>query len=170
MHPIEWLTLIALVVGPVLAVGIQLWFERRREIRRRKLSVLDTLMSYRGRFVHSDNVRAMNLIDVIFYRNKRVRARFSTLIAYLETDAMAADQPTPDAISRADDLIAELLTEMAKDVGYAFDHTVIKRQAYRPRAFQVEEKYTADVRAALMPVLRGENDLHVKVSVATDAK
>ncbi len=162
MRLVDGLTILALVLGPILAVATQLAFERRREIRRRKIGVLDTLMSYRGRFVHSDNVRAMNLVDVVFYDNEEVRSKFTALLKHLDSDSMKADEPSPDTISRAEDLAAELISAIAKDIGYSFDHTVIKRQAYHPRAFNVEEKYKSDVRHVLLPLLRGESSLRVR--------
>jgi hypothetical protein len=163
MRVVDVLTLIALVLGPVMAVGIQLWFEKRRESRKRKLFVLDTLMSYRGRLVHTDNVRAMNMIDVVFYDSPSVRTRFKTLLAHLDSDAMKAKPITAETLSRAEDLIVELISEIAKDVGYSFDHTAIKRQAYRPSAFNDEETYTAEVRVALMGLLQGREGIRVKV-------
>jgi hypothetical protein len=152
----------------MLAVAIQLGFEMRRESRKRKLYVLDTLMSYRGRLVHSDNVRAMNMIDIVFYSNAAVRVRFKTLLTHLDSDAMKAQPITPETLSRAEDLIVELISEIAKDVGYSFDHTLIKRQAYRPGAFQDEETYTTHVRAAVMAVLQGRESLRVKVEQLDD--
>ena len=161
MRPVEWVTIIALIFGPLLAIAIQLGFEQRREERRRKLAVLDSLMSYRGRFIHNQNVLTVNRIDLVFYKNADVRRKFGVLLDHLESDAMKVDDVSPQTMAKTDDLAAELISEVAKDIGYAFDHTVIKRKAYYPKAFNVEVQYQNQVRAALLPILQGKKNLNV---------
>ncbi len=162
MKPLDYMTLFALLTGPAIAVGIQLWFSNRQELRRRKLGLLDILMQYRGRIVHSDSVRALNSIDVVYYDSPTVRSKFMTFLDFLETDEMKAKPIAPHTSARLDDLLTELLSEMCKALGYDFDHTRIKSKAYRPQAFANEQQFIEDVRGALMPLLKGETPLHVK--------
>ncbi|HEY5214166.1 MAG TPA: DUF6680 family protein, partial [Acidobacteriaceae bacterium] len=82
--PVDILTLIALVAGPALAVGIQLWFERRREVRRTKISILDALMAYRGRLGHPDSVSAINRVELVFHDDNRVTGKLRALIEHME--------------------------------------------------------------------------------------
>lgn len=156
------MTLFALIAGPALAVGIQLWFTKRHEDRRRKLGILDTLMQYRGRIIHSDSVRALNNIDTVYYDSPSVRSKFTTLLDFLETDEMKANPLAPRTTAKVDDLLTELISEMCKSLRYNFDHTRIKTKAYRPQAFANEEQFTADLRTALMPLLKGTSPLHIK--------
>src|SRR5580658_7578653 len=86
LKPIEWMTLVALVVGPMLAVGTQLWWQRRKEKRDQKIWVFSTLMSLRAAMLTPESVRAYNLIDVVFYKNLEVRERWKTLLDYLASD------------------------------------------------------------------------------------
>src|ERR1700679_298297 len=155
MEPLDYMTLFALLAGPAVAVGIQLWFSNRQELRRRKLGILDILMQYRGRIIHSDSVRALNSIDVVYYDSPAVRSKFTTLLDFLDTDEVKAVPRAPHTIARLDDLLTELLSEMCKVLGYNFDHTRIKTKAYRPQAFADEEQFIQDFRGALMPLLRG---------------
>ncbi len=152
----EWITVAALILGPLLAIALQLGFEHRREERKRKLEVLDTLMSFRGRIFHSDCVQAVNRIDLVFFHNAEVRRKYAAFYDHLDSDAMKGDEPSPEAVSKADDLGAELISEMAKDLGYSFDHTVIKRRAYHPRWFNKEIQFLMKSRAALVPLLEGK--------------
>ena len=69
----EWLTIAAIVLGPVLAVATQLWFQKRKVKRDSKLSVFNTLMGLRPQIVHVDFVKAFNMIDVVFYENRDIR-------------------------------------------------------------------------------------------------
>jgi hypothetical protein len=56
-----------------------------------------------------------------------------------------------------------------QNLRYSFDHMVIKRQAYHPRAFNEESNYTRDVRAAFLPILKGDTPIHVKIDNETGA-
>lgn len=159
----EWITVIALILGPLLAIALQLGFEKRREERKRRMQVLDTLMSFRGRIFHSDCVQAVNRIDLVFYHNSEVRQKYAVFYAHLDSDSMKSEEPSPEAVSKADDLAAELISEMAKDLGYSFDHTVIKRRAYHPRWFNREIQFLMKSRAALVPLLEGKSSIRVKI-------
>jgi hypothetical protein len=162
MRPLDYMTLFALLAGPAFAVGIQLWFTNRHEDRHRKLGILDILMQYRGRIVHSDSVRALNNIDIVYYDSPPVRSKFLSVLDFLETDEMKANPLAPRTTAKIDDLLTELISEMCKTLGYNFDHTRIKTKAYRPQAFANEEQFTADFRTTLMPLLKGTAPLHIK--------
>lgn len=66
MRPIDWLTLAALILGPVSAVAITLWIEGGRRKREGRLLVLRQLMA--TRHLPSDPMYsvAINLIPVEF--------------------------------------------------------------------------------------------------------
>jgi len=162
MKPLDYMTLFALFAGPAMAVGIQLWFSNRQEERRRMLGVLDILMQYRGRIIHSDSVRALNSIDVVYYDSPVVRSRFTTLLDFLDSEEVRAVPRAPHTTARLDDLLTELLSEMCKVLGYKFDHTRIKTKVYKPKAFADEEEFIQDLREALMPLLRGTTPLHIR--------
>jgi hypothetical protein len=163
LKPVDWLTLFALILGPALAVGIQLWFSRRHEDRQRKLNVLDTLLAYRGRTLHTDNVRALNTVPLVFYKHQKVQQKFKALIDSFTDDGWNANPVPQSTITASQDALAELLSEMAKVLKYEFDHTEIKGQAYAPRAYENEQKYQLESRAAFLPILRGESPLRVSI-------
>ncbi len=83
---IDILTLIALVTGPAIAIGIQLWFEKRREESRARLYILRTLMAYRGRLQHPDSVSALNSTELIFSNEPNVLIKLKELLDYMETE------------------------------------------------------------------------------------
>jgi hypothetical protein len=162
MKPLDYMTLFALLAAPAMAVGIQLWFSDRQEHRRRKLGVLDILMQYRGRIIHSDSVRSLNSVDVVFYDSPIVRSKFTTLLDFLDSEEVRAVPRAPHTTARLDDLLTELLSEICKVLGYKFDHTRIKTKVYRPKAFADEEEFVQDLRESLMPLLRGTTPLRIR--------
>src|SRR6266849_586600 len=71
----EWLTLAAIILGPILAVATQLLMQARKAKRDTKLWVFNTLMSYRAMILNPNFVQAFNLVDVVFYKNAEVRKK-----------------------------------------------------------------------------------------------
>jgi len=59
--------ILAIVIGPIIAVLISVWLQRRHQKRDGKLSVFYTLMAYRKSYPPAkDLVKALNLIDVVY--------------------------------------------------------------------------------------------------------
>ena len=167
MRLIDVITIAALIIGPALAVAIQLGFERRKESRNRKLQILDTLMAYRRRLVHSDSVAALNRIDTVFYDDPTVRAKFKNLLDHLDGERIIPSEEKAGAWAKRDDLLVDLLSEMASVMGYKFDHTHLKNMAYNPQAYVDEHQYTENVRKGLMALLEGKAPIVVSLTDAT---
>jgi hypothetical protein len=85
----EWLTLAAIVFGPIAAVGITLWIEGRRRRRETRLTVLRQLMATRHLPADPMYSTAVNLIPVEFNDERDVMAAYK---AYQE----AIRQRPPD--------------------------------------------------------------------------
>jgi len=68
------ISILAILLSPVIAVGVTLWFQRRKDRRDAKLWILNTLMQTRHHGPASDEkVRAFNMIDVVFRKSPKVR-------------------------------------------------------------------------------------------------
>jgi hypothetical protein len=163
LKPIEWMTLVALVVGPMLAVGTQLWWQRRKEKRDHKIWVFSTLMSLRANMLAPDSVRALNLIDVVFYKNAKVRARWKTMLDYLASDDWKAQPVAQTTLDKTKDFQAELLAQIAKDLGYKYDHTHIKQNAYYPKVYNLLDEDNTKLRRLGIQVLDGKASINVVV-------
>jgi hypothetical protein len=163
LKPIEWMTLVALVVGPMLAVGTQLWWQRRKEKRDQKIWVFSTLMSLRAAMLTPESVRAYNLIDVVFYKNLEVRERWKTLLDYLASDDWKGETVEQKILDKTKDFQAELLSEIAKDLGYKYDHTHIKQNAYYPKKYNLLDEDATKLRRLGIAVLDGKASINVVV-------
>lgn len=159
---LDYVTVAALVVGPIVAALITIWlthrFERGREDRdraaelareerikeyqreERRRDIFRTLMTTRQEFLHVDHVRALNSIDVEFYKFPQVRSAWRAYADHLGAypkPVPPATQVTADADvrwgDRRDDLFFDLLLKLAGATGYEFDATDIRRLSYRPK-------------------------------------
>jgi hypothetical protein len=81
------LTIIAIILGPLLALWLQRMAENSREKKQNKFLVFKTLMTYRATPLNYQYVQALNLIDVVFnaksHEEKAVRAAWSVLLDHL---------------------------------------------------------------------------------------
>jgi hypothetical protein len=158
----DWLMLIAVVFGPVLAVITQILHQRWNEKRQQKFWVFSTLMSLRASALAPDYVRALNYIDVVFFENEKIRTKWRDLLAALDRKAQDGDEATINEIGEARrDTTAELLAEMAKELGYDFDHTAIKNRSYTPQFHADLEEQQKHLRQFAIAFLNGESTVKV---------
>lgn len=72
MNASQWIMVAAMVLGPILAVQIQKFLEARRELRRIRMNLFHTLMQTRGNRRDPAHVQALNSIDFLFHKDKKV--------------------------------------------------------------------------------------------------
>lgn len=109
----SFLTLVAILVGPLIAVGITLWHDKRKRKRDAKLWVFHTLLANRRSSPPAAEwVSALNQIDVIFYDDPKVLDAWHAY--YDELD----HQPDQLNLQRMQHRHLDLLHEMAACLGY----------------------------------------------------
>lgn len=123
-------------------------------------------MSLRAQPLAPEYVRALNYIDVVFFSNEKIRQRWSTLLKWFDSDAYKSENIKQETFDKARDLAAELMAEMALDLGYEFDHTQIKNNAYYPKFFSTLQTQTLDILRKSNALLDGASSLKVKVEEA----
>jgi len=160
----EWIMIAAVIFGPIAAVLTQIYVQRRQEKRNQKLWVFGTLMSNRATVIAPDFVRALNYIDVVFYKNEDVRSKWKALLSHYNSDLYKAEPVDPKTFEKARDLTAELLTEIAKDLNYEFNYTHIKENAYYPQGHVEIERQSSQLREFGIAVLKGEASVKVAVT------
>ena len=67
----ELLTIVAIIIGPILAVQAEKFLQRNRDNRYRRLNIFKTLMATRGSSLSFSHVEALNRIDLEFSDNKK---------------------------------------------------------------------------------------------------
>jgi len=156
----EWIMIAAIILGPILAVVTQLWWQHYKQRRDQKLWVFGTLMTNRAT-ITPDFVKALNFIDVVFYKNEVVRGKGKKLLTHLSSDAYKAQPIAEATLEHTRDLLAELLVEMAKELGFGYDFTHIKENAYYPTALGTADAEQVQLRQKLIAALDGKGTLSV---------
>ena len=77
------LTLFAIFFGPIFAVQVQIYLDKKRASERKKVELFKTLMATRGNRTSQDHVLALNQIDLEFYGVKNVIDKWKTYLQCL---------------------------------------------------------------------------------------
>lgn len=172
----DWIMVIAVMAGPILAVQAQKRIERIREKRSRKLRIFHTLMSTRATRLSPEHVSALNMIDLEFYgikilgqrwqsksEKKKVTNAWKTYNDVLNDNAFVENRFDAWAEKR-DELFTALLCAMSQALGYDFDEVQLKRDCYRPVAHGDIENEQHKIRKAMVDVFEGSRPLPIAVT------
>ncbi len=167
METKDWLTILATLLSPLIAVQVSVYLQHRREKRDQRLGLFRTLMATRAANLNPAHVEALNTIDVAFYgSDRKSKAVVEACKVYLEHH----NSPTSNENwgSRRLELLVDLLQKMADSLGYEFDKVSIQRTSYFPRGFGDADWDQQQIRKLLLAVLKGERMLPVWLGGAED--
>lgn len=71
MQSNDWAIVIATLIGPLFAVQVSQFLERKRRQHDERLHVFKTLMATRAAGLDPRHVEALNQIDVVFYSDSK---------------------------------------------------------------------------------------------------
>jgi hypothetical protein len=129
----------ATIVGPVAAVLITRWNDKRAQRRERLMHIFRVLMATRRMTVSQEHVAAINLIEVEFHGVQPVIQAWSDYIAHLN-GATAADAVAPAAWDdRRAQLLSVLLARIAARLGITKGEIDILRGGYAPSGWVEKE-------------------------------
>lgn len=167
MRIADWLMIVAVLLAPLVAVQVQKILERYREDRARKLNVFKTLMATRAATVSPQHVQALNAIDLEFQgrKYKNVTDSWKTYLDHLFHYPNEDEKQQTVWAERRVDLLARLLMEMGKSLGYIFDEVHVRRAIYAPEAHAQLESENLLIRRGLVRLLYG--DAHLKMDVTS---
>lgn len=151
VHPswFDWITVAAIVAGPILALASQRALDWLREKKSRRVQLYRTLMSYRTPATWL--MRALNSIDVVFDKkgDKPIRDAWAAVIAH-------ATIKIPDDVEgkrrwneRLFDLRVDLYQLVGDAVGYSHSVDYIKTQMYYPQYHVDAEQEGVQIRKQL---------------------
>lgn len=170
----DWITIGAVIVGPILAVQAQKLVENITERRRRKLHLFHTLMSTRSTKLSGAHVSALNMIDLEFYGKSIFGKRWQSEADKKVTNAWKiyndhlnsniSDERMDAWGERGIDLFTSLLYAMSQSLGYDFDEVQLKRDCYSPIAHGRVESEQNKVREGVLAILEGNRSLPMHIT------
>ena len=169
----DWAVVIATLLGPIFAVQAQKAIELIRESRRRKTFLFEQLMATRAARVSPEHVRALNMIDLVFFGKKifwytrrtveeqRVLDGWNEYRDHLNNKGPEEQIQTWGA--KGDELFTNLLFAISEDLKYKFDRVQLKRGAYSPIAHSEIETELTELRKAAVSLVTGKHALKMNV-------
>jgi hypothetical protein len=156
----EWITIAAIIAGPVLALFIQRVLDWWRERDKRRKSLYFTLMGTRAMFNSPEHVQALNSIDVVFRKDEDIGKLWKKVL-----DHLALDTASNDWGHILDDLRSDLYRKIGDTLGYKYTTDYIKRGIYFPKYHGDFILNQAEIYAGLAKALK---DGKLKVELAQE--
>lgn len=104
--------LISTILSGAFATIITLWWQNRSHAKQEKIRIFTILMSKRYEFTAEECVEALNMVDVVFYKDLKVRSAWRDFKA-------ATDMPDSEAKGQIIvDKRLKMLEVMAESIGY----------------------------------------------------
>jgi len=148
----DWLTIGALILGPIFAVCITLYIEQRRERQRARRWALLALVSNRHSVFADERLKALNSIDLLFQDAPEVRSKWKAYLGQLSNEeALKTDLGAREAQR----LNLELISAMARSLGYkSLSQTDIDR-GYFPKHFNIQAAEAKTLQDSFLEFLQG---------------
>jgi len=154
-----WLTILAIIIGPLLAFEVQRRRDNRRDRRNRKVEIFRKLMMTLKVPLNPNHVDAINIIPVEFYDDKAVLDAWRLYASHLNQRS----RPGDDLIrwgERKFDLLVDLVYLIGQALGYrGIDKAAIRDNTYVPQGFADVEGEWHQIRKAWLEVLNGQRPL-----------
>jgi hypothetical protein len=150
----DLLMISAVGLSPLIAVLLQKWFEKVGSTHQQRLWIFRTLMSLRSAPLEPSHVQALNMITLDF-RGKRyaqVRRHWEIYLKHLSIPAT-----DPNWNQKRGELLANLLVEMGKQLGFKFDTTHVTAEFYRPQYHNKVQQELDEIRVTFLQILRKES-------------
>lgn len=166
----DWVMVIAVLVAPILAVQAQSILDSIRATKQRRLHVFRELMRTRAARLSGAHVQALNSIDLEFAgksKDKRVRGAWKLYFEHLSNGGYGASGEA-EWFRKGDELLFDLIHEIATAVGYGFDKAYIQRVHYAPQGHAELEADQAAIRKGVAELLAGSRSIPVIVRDADD--
>lgn len=162
----DWFTILAILAAPWIALWIQAKLDDRKEAKKRRLDIFKTLMATRATPLSQTHIKALNMIDIEFYENKKYRSVRKTWRAYLHVRIKHTVNNDAEMIQfnkDCEETLTNLLVAMGESLGYDFDETHIRESIYKPQSLVTEENYQAFIKSKLVELFSGKTPLPMDV-------
>lgn len=155
-------TIVAVVVGPVIAVLITRSIDKRRARKDRQWEIFRNLMQFRRVPLSSDFVGALNLVEVEFAKDAKVISAWKDHLGSFQrsaNDALSQEQVGQLRIETQ----VRLLDAIAKNLGIEVEQLDIYSGGYSPQGWTDAENEQILIRRWLSDIAAGQKAFQVVI-------
>ena len=162
---LSWITIVAIVLGPILAIMASQYLDKAKADKQRKLDVFRTLMRTRSMPISHEHVGALNLVELEFRDCPCVVSSWKEYLAHLGEAPPSIEEKTQydRTVQTRNELLTTLIDEMAKVLGIKIAQLEILRGNYVPQGWADTEWEQQLARRSLIDVLHGRTPIQVRV-------
>ena len=150
LQPYEWLTLLGIIVGPILAVLISLWLEARRRDRDQKLIILRLLLTTRHLVSDPSYSAAINLIPIEFAGDRPIQTAYREFIEAANADI--TEETKQRVAERASVKQTKLIYAVARSMKFNIAETDIQTTAYASDGWITRDNLNLDSQRAMRDI------------------
>jgi hypothetical protein len=145
----------AIVLSPVIAVIITIWFQKRQSKKGAKMRLFMELISTRDQLpIDYNYVLALNRIDVVFHEQKNILKLWHEYYDLLSMPV--SDNITQQAAHKR----IEMFSAMANHLGYGSLQQIELQKYYQPKGHYNYYLQTAEIQQELLRVLKNTETLY----------
>ena len=152
---LEVINIFAIVVSPIIAIYVGSYFQDRAEKRKDKMMLFKTILATRIYGWTYESVNALNLIDIVFFDENKVRLAWKNLY-----DKYALDGSVEDNVDIIKNAQNELYITMAIALGYE-DKIVrdVIEKPYLPNGLAEAQKQEQQYKKGQLEIMRQIQDI-----------
>ncbi|WP_455373784.1 DUF6680 family protein [Limibacillus halophilus] len=156
-------TIVAVLVGPILAVFVSKFNDDRRAAYFRRVDIFKTLMRTRRMPIHYDHVGALNLVEVEFDKYPQVINAWKKYLSNLseKTPDINEQDRRESFLKKRNNLLIRLISEIAKSLKIKVEQLDILEGNYVPQGWEDEQWEQRVARMHLISVLSGKSPIYV---------
>lgn len=154
----EVVNIIALLFSPIIAVLITVYLQNIKDKRREKYQIFMTLMATRNRPPTEEITRALNMIDVVFCKDKKIRRLWGEYFGMLCNEGLN----NPVGWKQREQKNLEMITAIAENIGYKNEISSLDvDRVYLPIGLKDQLDSAAEIVSELKRVLKATKALSV---------
>ncbi|HET7409031.1 MAG TPA: DUF6680 family protein, partial [Paracoccaceae bacterium] len=170
-----WVMVAAIVIGPVAAVLLTIWIERKRLGHERRMNVFRDLMRTRKRILDPAHVSAINLVEIEFFWQKDVISSFTNLMHIINEgvghrNGESGDDYWKRFTEEYARRLTEMLDEMGRTLGYGYKQLEILKGGYNPSMYVDAEERQHKTLRLFADIYDGRRSLPIAVVDRLDAQ
>ena len=151
---------IAAFSGPVIAIYVARKLDQSKVRYEMKLNIYRTLMITRTTPLSRNHLDALNIIDVDFYKDKKVKKSWKIYLEHLGVQY----KDNNEWHKKRSDLFSDLLIVMGNSLGYKnIDKTNINNYQYYPQSEFNNEQDFQDIKDGLKAILNNGKPLNMQI-------
>lgn len=162
----DWITIAAILLGPVLAVIAADRIRIRSEVRERRIKIFRTLLTTRGQPFSLTRVEAINLVGIEFSPDiRKERATFFAWRDYAKHLDHEMDPTTQsDWEKEESNLLDNLLLQMSSQLGYELSKSHLEEASYYPIHARFSDELNFNMRGLVVEILEGRRSVNITLN------